>query len=203
MTMARHVAAVLLALALSGCASQAPQQHTSERVILLPSADGRPSGVVFKTGNTEVALTTPYAAAEIRGAVMVTTSSTAGEVERRYGRLLSAEPKGPRPYTMFFVFGTDELTSPSKVAFEEARKDVASWAGAEIVVIGHTDRAGHQDLNDALARKRAELVAYRLMAAGVPSDRIEVVARGEREPLIPTADGVAEPRNRRVEIKVR
>jgi outer membrane protein OmpA-like peptidoglycan-associated protein len=89
------------------------------------------------------------------------------------------------------------------VAFEEARKDVASWAGAEIVVIGHTDRAGHQDLNDALARKRAELVAYRLMAAGVPSDRIEVVARGEREPLIPTADGVAEPRNRRVEIKVR
>jgi outer membrane protein OmpA-like peptidoglycan-associated protein len=148
-------------------------------------------------------LTTPYAAAEIRGAVVVTTSSSAGEVERRYGRLLSAEPKSPRPYLIFFVFGTDELTSSSKVAFEEARKDLASWPGAEIVVIGHTDRAGHQDFNDALARKRAEMVASRLMAAGVPSDRIEVVARGEREPLIPTADGIAEPRNRRVEIKVR
>ncbi|HEX6321860.1 MAG TPA: OmpA family protein, partial [Burkholderiales bacterium] len=27
--------------------------------------------------------------------------------------------------------------------------------------------------------------------------------RGEREPLVPTADGVDEPRNRRVEISVR
>jgi len=30
-----------------------------------------------------------------------------------------------------------------------------------------------------------------------------VAARGEREPLVPTADEVPEPRNRRVEIKVR
>jgi OmpA-OmpF porin, OOP family len=32
---------------------------------------------------------------------------------------------------------------------------------------------------------------------------IVAVGRGKREPLVPTADGVAEPRNRRVEIVVR
>jgi outer membrane protein OmpA-like peptidoglycan-associated protein len=200
--MTRYIAAALV-LVLSGCASQPAPQRVSERVILLPSADGKPSGVVFKTGGTEVLLTTPYAVAEIRGAAMVPAKSTAEEVERRYGRLLTAEPRSPRPYLMFFVFGTDELTSSSKVAFEEARKDVASWEGAEVVVIGHTDRMGHMDFNDSLARRRAEMVASRLVSSGVPSDRIEVVARGEREPLIPTADGVPEPRNRRVEIKVR
>jgi len=39
--------------------------------------------------------------------------------------------------------------------------------------------------------------------AGVAADRISVAGRGEREPLVPTADEVAEPRNRRVEINVR
>jgi outer membrane protein OmpA-like peptidoglycan-associated protein len=40
-------------------------------------------------------------------------------------------------------------------------------------------------------------------ARGVASASIVAVGRGKREPLIPTADGVAEPRNRRVEIVVR
>ena len=71
------------------------------------------------------------------------------------------------------------------------------------MVIGHTDRLGQETFNDMLARKRAEMVASRLVSSGVPLERIEVAARGEREPLIPTADGVSEPRNRRVEIKVR
>jgi len=70
-------------------------------------------------------------------------------------------------------------------------------------VIGHTDRVGAVEFNDALSRKRAETVASRLVAAGVPAERIAVAGRGEREPLIPTNDEVAEPRNRRVEIKVR
>jgi outer membrane protein OmpA-like peptidoglycan-associated protein len=38
---------------------------------------------------------------------------------------------------------------------------------------------------------------------GIPRDAIEVVGRGEREPVVQTADGVAEERNRRVEIKLR
>ena len=38
---------------------------------------------------------------------------------------------------------------------------------------------------------------------GIAPDRITVAGRGEREPLVPTEDGVAEPRNRRVEINVR
>lgn len=191
--------AATLVLTLIGCASK----PVSERVILLPSETGKPSGVVVKTRDAEVALITPYATVEIRGAAMVPSASTAEEVERRYEELLSAQPKPPKLFTLFFVLGTDEFTPASKVAFEEARKEVASWSGAEVVVTGHTDRMGSEDFNDTLARKRAEMVASRLVSAGVRPDRIEVAWRGEREPLIPTADEVPEPRNRRVEIKVR
>jgi outer membrane protein OmpA-like peptidoglycan-associated protein len=42
-----------------------------------------------------------------------------------------------------------------------------------------------------------------LVEIGIPIDRIRVAGRGEREPLVPTADNVDEPRNRRVEIIVR
>jgi len=38
---------------------------------------------------------------------------------------------------------------------------------------------------------------------GVPAERIVIAGRGEREPIVPTADNVDEPRNRRVEINVR
>jgi outer membrane protein OmpA-like peptidoglycan-associated protein len=42
-----------------------------------------------------------------------------------------------------------------------------------------------------------------LIQIGIPKDAIEVVGRGEREPLVRTADGVSEEKNRRVEIKLR
>jgi outer membrane protein OmpA-like peptidoglycan-associated protein len=42
-----------------------------------------------------------------------------------------------------------------------------------------------------------------LVKLGAAADRMQVSGRGEREPLVPTADEVAEPKNRRVEITVR
>ena len=70
-------------------------------------------------------------------------------------------------------------------------------------MIGHADRVGTDKANDALGLKRAERVRKILIQRGVPAERIVAASRGEREPLVQTADGVTEPRNRRVEISVR
>jgi outer membrane protein OmpA-like peptidoglycan-associated protein len=51
--------------------------------------------------------------------------------------------------------------------------------------------------------KRAAAIRDLLVQTGIPRDAIEVVGRGEREPLVQTADGKAEERNRRVELKLR
>ena len=42
-----------------------------------------------------------------------------------------------------------------------------------------------------------------LVQLGIPAEQIRAAGRGERAPLVPTEDEVAEPRNRRVEITVR
>lgn len=200
----RFVAAIAAAciLALAGCASK-PVPHATDRIILLPSETGKPSSVVVTTRSGEVVLASPYSAVEITDADMVKSERSREETERQYQKLLAAQARAPKVFTMFFVLGTDEFTPASRTAFEEVRKEIALWPGAEVVVIGHTDRMGTVEFNDALARKRADSVAARLVSTGVAANRITVTSRGEREPLILTADGVPEPRNRRVEIKVR
>ena len=43
-------------------------------------------------------------------------------------------------------------------------------------------------------------VAALIVTGGVAADKITVAGRGESEPAVPTADGVREAKNRRVEI---
>jgi outer membrane protein OmpA-like peptidoglycan-associated protein len=73
----------------------------------------------------------------------------------------------------------------------------------DVLVVGHTDAVGSDQFNDALGQQRAETVRIALMRLGVPADDIHAISRGKRALAVPTADGVAEPRNRRVVIIVR
>ena len=73
----------------------------------------------------------------------------------------------------------------------------------EIVVVGHTDRVGTVESNDALSLQRAQAVRQLFIDRGFDPARVDAVGRGEREPLVPTDDELDEPRNRRTEIVVR
>jgi outer membrane protein OmpA-like peptidoglycan-associated protein len=72
-----------------------------------------------------------------------------------------------------------------------------------MVVTGHTDSTGALAANDTLSLSRAKVVAQLLVDKGAVASRLEAVGRGKRELLVPTADEVDEPQNRRVEIIVR
>ena len=72
-----------------------------------------------------------------------------------------------------------------------------------MIVVGHTDRVGSVQDNDRLALRRAERLRGELMKLGLPDDSVQATGRGERDPLVATADEVPEPRNRRVELLVR
>jgi outer membrane protein OmpA-like peptidoglycan-associated protein len=67
-------------------------------------------------------------------------------------------------------------------------------------VTGHADRSGSDAYNMALSLRRANAVKDQLVREGIAANQIVVVGRGESQPLVPTADGVREPQNRRVEI---
>ena len=67
---------------------------------------------------------------------------------------------------------------------------------------GHTDTSGSAEYNQKLSVARAENVAHHLLQEGVMPERFIVTGYGESRPRIVTGDGVKEPLNRRVEIRI-
>jgi outer membrane protein OmpA-like peptidoglycan-associated protein len=193
----RGLAALVLAATLAACATQ------SGNVVLLPEKDGRDAAVTVRQGERTLVLDRPYAAADLTSSGPQATTSSVAEVQARYGAALAAQPMRPTSFTLYFVENTDTLTEASQRTLDGVIAEIARYPVPDIVVVGHTDLVGTDDLNDALARKRAESVRAVLIARDIASDNVVAVGRGKREPAVPTADGVAEPRNRRVVILVR
>lgn len=187
--------ALLSTALLAGCAS--------ERVVLLPSADGAPGAVVVREAGREILLDKPYAGTVRRIGSNSAVQSSAEEVQSRYADTLAALPPRPSTYLLYFQEGSNQFTAASETEFARIKSEIAQRAASEVMVIGHSDRVGSAQGNEALSLKRAEAVRALLVEAGMPADRLEAVGRGEREPLVPTEDEVAEPKNRRVEINLR
>jgi outer membrane protein OmpA-like peptidoglycan-associated protein len=188
----------LLFAGLAGCA-------TTDRVILLPDdVTGKVGKInVIGKGGGEVLLDSAYGqasagAGEVRGETL-----DADTVRQRYAHELAGLPPRPAIFLLYFLNDSDELTAESQALLPAILKEVAQRPAPEVVVIGHTDRVGAVEYNDKLSLQRAGTVRDKLVAAGLDRAHIEVAGRGEREPLVPTEDEVAEPRNRRVEISVR
>jgi OOP family OmpA-OmpF porin len=193
-------AGLALAAMLAGCA------QTPERVILLPGPDGRSGALLVQSTQgtpRELLLNQPYAQAESSQGELRPALSSAEAVQRAYAPLLAMQPLRPRSFTVNFRTNSDGLTPETAPVLAEVRNALAGEPVGELIVIGHTDRVGSEDANDRLSLARAQTVRELLAAMGVPRRQISVVGRGEREPLVPTPDQVAEPRNRRVEIKLR
>ncbi|MGW8271453.1 MAG: OmpA family protein [Burkholderiales bacterium] len=175
-----------------------------QTVVVLPSADGHVGTVVVERNGEETVLHSAYATSRIdaEGGEHRGTSSPA-EVKKEFGVALGALPARPVSFNLYFVSGTDELTPASKLELDKAMAELKRRSVPDIVLIGHTDTVGSLESNDRLSLSRAERVRKALMQQGLKAQRIETAGRGEREPLVRTADGVSEPRNRRVEVNVR
>ena len=101
---------------------------------------------------------------------------------------------------VFFDFDRSGLSAVAQATIRQAASDAKSGRGTRMQVTGHADRAGSDAYNTALSLRRASTVKSELIRNGVSEAAISVVGRGESEPLVPTADGVREPQNRRVVI---
>jgi iron complex outermembrane receptor protein len=106
----------------------------------------------------------------------------------------------PKSYLVFFDFNKSDLTSQATAIVDQAAANAGPAKVTKLEVTGHTDTVGSDAYNMRLSRRRAESVAAELEKKGIPSSEIEIVAKGKRDLLVPTADGVKEPQNRRVQI---
>ncbi|NKE48065.1 OmpA family protein [Roseomonas frigidaquae] len=115
----------------------------------------------------------------------------------------AAAPQVARTYLVFFDFDRADLTDRARQIIGEAATNSQSVGTTRIEVSGHADRSGTPQYNQRLSERRAAAVAAELERRGVPRAAMAIQAFGESRPLVPTADGVREPQNRRVEIVLR
>jgi len=105
-----------------------------------------------------------------------------------------------REFMVFFAFNQASLTDEALATIKQVIDAVRSSGSAAIRVVGHADRAGSIAYNRVLSLRRAKSVKKALIAEGIDGKVIQISGRGEKEPLVPTADGVREAQNRRVHI---
>ncbi|MDJ0942159.1 MAG: OmpA family protein [Kiloniellales bacterium] len=136
---------------------------------------------------------TPAPAAKIE-AVPVPRAKTADEAP-------AALKPVPDSFVVYFDFDQSKLSQESIAVLMEVVLAASKKEGSVITALGHTDSAGKQDYNQALARKRVEAVTKFLIESGVDKTRIKAEALGPAKPAVAAPDGQPEPKNRRVEIK--
>lgn len=106
----------------------------------------------------------------------------------------------PSEFIIFFGHNKSDLTPAALDVIKEAAVAAKSGNIANVKLVGHTDRSGSDSYNQALSMRRAKGVKSALVGQGVTEGTISLDGRGESEPMVPTADGVREPQNRRVNI---
>ena len=212
--MSRAAIAAVLAIMLSGAAcARRPDVRPDVRpavpsrpdlFVVLPARDGTVGAITVDHGTDRQRLQDAYAALRITGDGRLEPGRLSeGEVRDIFGAALDAQPPAATSFVLYFVFGADQLTPESSRTLADVMAEVRRRPDPEVVIVGHTDRVGAIAQNDALSLQRAERVRASMRGLCLPADRVQAVGRGEREPLVPTEDEVAEPRNRRVEITVR
>ncbi len=205
--------AVLMAMSVAGlvwsCGPRQirpPQRAGQDLVVLLPDPD---TGEVGRATASNASGTANLAAARESTIVSanqpptpVTVMSEA-EVKRVFGDALAALPPPAHSFTLFFRFDSEELTAESRALVPDILRAIRERPVPDVVAVGHTDTTGVSAMNFELGLKRANTVRDLLVETGLDASAVEVISHGESDLLVPTADEVAEPRNRRVEIAVR
>jgi OmpA-OmpF porin, OOP family len=123
----------------------------------------------------------------------------------KFGAAPEVAPPPPPPavapsFMVFFDWDRSNLSAQALNTIKQAAGAYKAKGNARITATGHTDRSGPESYNMALSLRRANAVKDALVREGVPATAISVVGKGEADPLVPTADGVREPQNRRVVI---
>ena len=185
---------------LSACAGQ---EHV---FVLLPDDDGKVGAieVVTEAGRQRIETANQSTTVSNRNSrPQAPKALSEAEISNIWGAAIRTTPRAPKTFILNFKTGTDQLTEESARQLPEIFAEIGKYPVAEMSIVGHSDRVGAADANAKLALQRAESTRDRMVEAGLTLQRVEVSSHGENNPAVPTADNVAEPRNRLVEVTIR
>lgn len=200
----RIVVVVCVSIMLAACG--APQAPPAGMFVLLPDDNGTVGSITVSNPQGSRTLGQAWQATAVADAAASPEAPTllsADEVKTRFHDALAAQAEPVRRFILYFQKGSKELTDESQALIPEVIATIRERRSVDASVVGHTDTVGSNEANMRLSRERATIIATILADAGIDPAILETSSHGERNLLVPTADEVSEPRNRRVEITVR
>src|SRR4051812_28165561 len=111
----------------------------TERIVLLPNADGRPSGVFVKSDKGEALIDKPYLSASVSPRGVTAKPEEASAVQARYRTTLDALPEPASGHVVYFEQGSERLTPASAERLLALRATIARRAVPEVTIVGHVD----------------------------------------------------------------
>lgn len=103
---------------------------------------------------------------------------------------------------ILFAVNSSQLSDKSKANLEELATTLNKYPDTDILIEGHTDNSGSDELNQKLSEKRATSVAAYLIALTVSTERVTTSGYGELQPISDNTTVKGREKNRRVEIAI-
>jgi outer membrane protein OmpA-like peptidoglycan-associated protein len=117
------------------------------------------------------------------------------------------QKKEVKPQDLLIYFGFDKsefhFGSEANRYFEESMKYMFQNTEASLNITGHTDAIGSDEYNQALGYRRAKSVQKFFEDKGMPSAKIVVLSKGEKEPAEDNKTISGRAKNRRAVITVK
>ena len=213
-TVVVSVALAVFASSLGGCANMDESQRTTATGAAVGAVAGALLGGVTAGGNKTKSAATGAAIGAALGA-------GGGYLWSRHMQEQKAAMEQATQGTGIGVTQTADnqlkLDIPSDLSFDSGRYDIkpalhvvldrfATTLNQNLVttvrIVGHTDNAGSDAINNPLSVNRAAATRDYLVSRGVASNRIAIDGRGSHEPIADNATAAGKAKNRRVEIFV-
>jgi outer membrane protein OmpA-like peptidoglycan-associated protein len=112
----------------------------------------------------------------------------------------------PRPdlkgENVLFAVGKYVLVASGKKELDIIVDYLKQYTGFNATAEGHTDNTGSEAFNLTLSEKRAEAAKNYLVSKGVEASRINIVGKGEAEPIADNNTAEGRRKNRRVQFRI-
>jgi outer membrane protein OmpA-like peptidoglycan-associated protein len=119
--------------------------------------------------------------------------------------LVQNKPVVPQNLLIYFAFDKSEFSSgvETNKYFEESMKYMFQNTEATISITGYTDAIGSDEYNQALSYRRAKSVQSYFEEKGIPSAKIIILSKGEKEPAEDNNTISGRAKNRRTVITIK
>lgn len=182
--------------------------RTVKGAVIGGAAGGVAGGVIGKkAGNTAVGIIIGAAIGGTAGALIGRRMDKQAEEMRRDLQGAKIERVGEGILITFdsgllFDVNSFQLKPVTRNNLNKLAEVLNKYDDTDIVIQGHTDSTGSEDLNMTLSENRAKSVSNHLLLQGVASGRLITMGMGEGYPVADNETTTGRQANRRVEVAI-